>query len=352
MKKLLGGLGALVLMGGCVGLEGAVVPAEPPGPRWVPSERAEASGLPAWSLTMPLGERRDGSELMREFLEAAEAAGAGYLAGVDLVLGVEREGQPVECRTRLSPVLAARASAPPEDPPETRPWRVAETRTVAEWVTHCQMVSYTTSRPETRTDWVHDPHSGGSRSVTSTHMVSHTAWRQECHPMQEMRTVTRFAYQFHAGFTPPDLEWLAAEASTPKLQESAPVCLPVASGARPGPSHRIEARLHGCTDATLPPPVDKPEGEMSRAERLRAEYRRKALEARGGPRCVDQVVQPEFVSLRGEREEPPAAASCPDSAPPEVDKPEGEMTRAERLRQDYRRKALAAGKRDCGVSVH
>jgi len=65
---------------------------------------AVTTGLPAWSLAMPLGAEEDASVL--KFLEQAEASGAKYLTDVDVVFAAEDNGQPLECRTHFLPVVA------------------------------------------------------------------------------------------------------------------------------------------------------------------------------------------------------------------------------------------------------
>ncbi len=270
-------------LSGCAGVDGATAPAEPEGLRWVSEAKARASGLPAWSLTMPLGARRDGTALVREFLEYVESKGGRYLTEVDLVLAVQGQGRPVECRTRVSlaPGRAPATSATLDGSPETRSWRKAETRQVTELETRCEMVSTTVTVPESYTEHSYDPSSRSTRSRTSSRMVTRTEWHEECRPEMVDKHVTRFVYQFHAGFIPPDLEQVAYDVRAPELAESAPECtvLPPGAGARPEPVHRFEARILGCRDVSLPPEVNKPEAEMSRAERLRHEYRLKALAA-------------------------------------------------------------------------
>jgi hypothetical protein len=65
---------------------------------------AVTTGLPAWSLAMPLGAEEDASVL--KFLEQAEASGAKYLTDVAVVFAAEDNGQPLECRTHFLPVMA------------------------------------------------------------------------------------------------------------------------------------------------------------------------------------------------------------------------------------------------------
>ncbi|HEX8434872.1 MAG TPA: hypothetical protein VF697_07210, partial [Archangium sp.] len=65
-------------------------------------EAAVETGLPEWSLAMPLGEKQDASVL--EFLARAEAAGARYVSDVEVVFAAEEGGQLLECRTHITPV--------------------------------------------------------------------------------------------------------------------------------------------------------------------------------------------------------------------------------------------------------
>lgn len=353
-----GGVLAMLVLSGCAGLDGYTVPAEPEGMTLTTQEQADAAGLPAWSLTMPLGERRDGTELVLEFLRYAESAGARYVTDVNLVLGVERQGRFVECRTRIGPVHPVSGLQQPDpstDSPETRPWRMSETRMVSEPQLRCHMVTDSRMVPETHMESEYDSFSKSHRMVPRTRMVMRHDTRQECQHETVLRSVTRFVYQFHTEFIPPELEQVARYQPRLKLEESAPECTPVepGDGRRAGPPHRIEARVHGCMDITLPPEVNKPEAEMSWAERLRHEYRLKALAGKGEQKCADRVVrlerQPGGSEPKASGEGGPSADACRDSAPPEVNKPEAEMSRAERLRHEYRLKALAAGKKDCGA---
>jgi hypothetical protein len=208
--------------------------------------------------------------------------------------------------------------------------------------------------PETYTESEYDSFSGHHRTVTRTRMVTRHDTRQKCDYETVQREVTRFVYQFHTGFVPPDLGKVARYQPRLKIEESAPECtlLEPGDGKRVGQRHRIEARVHGCSDFGIPPEVNKPEAEMSKAEHLRHQYRLKALAAKSGPACTDKVIRleqpeapPDLTSSTGD-----GGASvhpCRDSAPPEVKKPEAEMSKAERLRHQYRLKALAEGKKDC-----
>jgi hypothetical protein len=354
LRTRTGGWLALLFLSGCAGIDSYPVPAEPEDMTLTTREQAEAASLPAWTLTMPLGERRDGTELVLEFLKYAESTGARYVTEVNLVLGVEQQGRPVECRTRIGPIRPASSAQRPDpsaDSPETRPWRVSETRMVSEPQLRCRMVTDSRLVPETHMESEYDSFSKSHRMVPRTRMVMRHDTRQECQHETVQRSVTRYVYQFHTGFIPPDLEEVARYQPRLTLAESAPECTPIepGDGRRTGLAHRIEARVHGCMDITLPPEVNKPEAEMNRAERLRHQYRLKALAERGEQKCADRVIR---LEPRPETPEPSASGNgsadpCRDTAPPEVNKPEAEMNRAERLRHAYRLKALAAGKKDC-----
>ncbi|QRO01110.1 hypothetical protein JRI60_19765 [Archangium violaceum] len=61
--------------------------------------------LPAWSASMPLVEEGEDASVLK-FLAQADASGAKYLSGVDLVFLAEDAGSPMECRTHFLPVVA------------------------------------------------------------------------------------------------------------------------------------------------------------------------------------------------------------------------------------------------------
>ncbi|PTL82383.1 hypothetical protein DAT35_16315 [Vitiosangium sp. GDMCC 1.1324] len=71
--------------------------------RVVKTDEAMKTGLPEWALAMPLGGPLDESVL--RFLERAEAAGARYVSDVNIVFAARKDGQLLECRTHVQPVL-------------------------------------------------------------------------------------------------------------------------------------------------------------------------------------------------------------------------------------------------------
>jgi hypothetical protein len=87
------------------------------------------TGLPAWSLAIPLGENQDESVL--HFLERADASGAKYLTDVNVVFASEKNGQQMECRTHFLPTLTvenrpAQVTRRVQDP--SGYWRLMETK--------------------------------------------------------------------------------------------------------------------------------------------------------------------------------------------------------------------------------
>jgi hypothetical protein len=107
-KCLLMGSMAAAMLGACAhGPEGYQRPgARPESVLVVKTEQAEKLSLPGWELTLLLGARQDESVL--EFLDKAEAAGARYVSDLSVVFPVSKEGQPLECRTRIQPAMAYR----------------------------------------------------------------------------------------------------------------------------------------------------------------------------------------------------------------------------------------------------
>jgi hypothetical protein len=97
------------------------------GVRVVAAEEALKTGLPGWTLSMPLGEEKDASVLA--FLERAEAAGARYVTDLDVVYAAEAQGQPVECRTHIQPVVTVEpVTVTVLQMPQSRVYTADETR--------------------------------------------------------------------------------------------------------------------------------------------------------------------------------------------------------------------------------
>ncbi|WP_224241227.1 hypothetical protein [Hyalangium gracile] len=292
-------LGALASLAACVhGPQGYMAP--DPAVRVVVAtpEEVRKAQLPGWTLTLPFGAKQDGTELMLKFMEQADAAGAKYLSDVSIVIATEEDGQPVECRTRVVPVLSTHTTQQQVQRPGhivSRPILMPVTRTVTEMDFRCQMVSEPRTVSETYQQSQYDPSSKTTRSVTRTRMVTRHEMRQRCSHVPVTRTVTRYEYQHRSEYIPPRFDVVTQYHSLWNLTETPPECTPRQQEAQ-GPSsasHRIEGRAHGCTNAALYPTSTRPIEDMTRAERLREQIRQKRI-ANGTAKvgCEDQVLSP------------------------------------------------------------
>jgi len=206
------------LMACAHGPEGYRAPgSKPDGVLVVKAEDAARSGLPEWSLAMPLGEKEDASVL--EFLARAEASGARYVSDVDIVFAGEKNGQLLQCRTHITPIASL-----------ARGWRVGA------------MTARGAMRqvPVTR-----------QRQVTYvTRCGSNASVRNQCQQgaiVQE--SVPQFQYRLNADLAHYDQpvylrRW--------RLQKSAPECTPLEGGEASlvNGVERVEGRVFGCGEVS------------------------------------------------------------------------------------------------------
>ena len=190
--------------------------AKPGGLLVVKTDEAVKSGLPEWSLAMPLGAKPDASVL--KFLARAEAAGARYVSDVNVVYAAEKDGQWLECRTRIEPVAVVeqgwRVGAMPLGPMMRQ---VPVTWSNTSYVTQCRQDS------------------GNRNSCRQVPVLQEAATRYVYQLNTDIRRMDQLTYE---------RRW--------KLQKSAPECTPLGEGEQSlaGRFLRVEGHAYGCGEAS------------------------------------------------------------------------------------------------------
>ena len=280
------------------GCHGAPEPRDPAGAaaQSAPDGKAQVVSRPeavhrrgATALVMPFGVGRDGTKLVADFLAKADAARAGGVFDLAIVLQSRRDDQFVECRSEVVPESV---TAPQWQPPGDRavPLEPLITRTLTEWVYQCGPVTSTQIRSRTdhdekcgfvnravpRSTTVYSPGalsvtstmSGGSpstQSTSSSQFVPFTDFYTEynssyecnqvpvvrvgpeqvtetrCAPDLQTRTVTRHEFQLEQLYIPGHFEGFTRQ----RLRELEPVCYTIdARAAKTAqPRNRIEGLL-------------------------------------------------------------------------------------------------------------
>ncbi|WP_223643657.1 hypothetical protein [Corallococcus sp. EGB] len=213
-------------------------------------DEAAASGLKPWKLAVAFGARRDGTQLLLDFMKRAEAAGGRYVSDVRIVLASDQDGEPVECLTEIVPESSVEIARMLQSTPgrtEMRYHLVPVTKTVFESQYQCQFVMEPRTVSETYYERQYDSSSKTSRSVPRTRMVTRFENRQKCGYAPMTRTVTRFEYQFRSEYIPPRLEMVARRYTRWSLKETLPVCAPSSRQPEDPPSmpHRVEGEVYG-----------------------------------------------------------------------------------------------------------
>jgi hypothetical protein len=189
--------------------------AKPEGLLVVKKDDAVKSGLPEWSLAMPLGAKQDESVL--KFLAQAEAAGARYVSGVNVVYAARKDGQWLECRTHIEPVAAIEYGRRLGALPRGQLMRqVPVTRTSTSYMTHCEG----------------DP--GSQNYCQQVPVPQNSAPRYESRLNIDIRRYDPLTYE---------RRW--------RLRKSAPECTPLAEGEQSlaGRFLRVEGQAYGCGEA-------------------------------------------------------------------------------------------------------
>ncbi len=186
------------------------------GVRVVASDQAEKSGLPEWSLSMPLGEEKDPSVLA--FLARAEAAGARYVTDLDVVYAAEEQGRLMECRTHIRPVVTLEPA----------------------WLVGGGVPPATLRVPQTRVYTAYENHCRGKGNETSRNQCTQIPVAREGQAFAGMtRTIPVISRQQQLSWR---RQW--------RLQKSAPECTPRDEGeSLADVVQRVEGRAYGCGDA-------------------------------------------------------------------------------------------------------
>jgi hypothetical protein len=255
---------------------------EPVEARVVSSDEAERSGLAPQPLALPFAGARDGTEVVAQYLAAADRAQARLISELAIVIESTREGRPIACRTEVVPeelrdtqLRPGRHHTVPVSRPVQRTVTEMEyrcrhamkpqTRTVTESERQCGTVQKPVTRtrttyssqydwaskstkqvPRTETYTAYESHyECNSRPVTKskTEMVS----SQDCRSEPVTRQVTRYEFQLESQYIPPRWETVTRQ----RLRELEPVCVELDLPDEPGvapPSvvrgNRIEGRIY------------------------------------------------------------------------------------------------------------
>jgi hypothetical protein len=197
--------------------EGYRVPgAKPEGLLVVKKAEAVKSGLPEWSLAMPLGAKQDESVL--KFLAQAEAAGARYVSGLSVVYAAREDGQWLECRTHIEPVATLKHGLRVGNMrlgPMIR--QVPVTSSSTSYVTQCQ------GEP------------ANQNACRQVPVLQESATRYEYRLNTDIRRMDQLTYE---------RRWM--------LKKSAPECTPLGEGEQSlaGRFLRVEGQAYGCGEAS------------------------------------------------------------------------------------------------------
>ncbi len=223
--------------------------------RVVSTGEGERSHLPARSLSMPFSGARDGTELVAEYFQRADAAGAQLISDLAVYIRTEKDGQPAECRTEIVPETltdtqfhAATSRPVYKSVPVTRqvteheyrckPVSKYESRSVTEYQQRCRTERHPVQRSRTVYSSQYDYSSKSTRSVPRTEYYTDYESRYECHsePVTRMKseyvtktecgselvtkTVTRYEHQFENEYVPAHYEYITRQ----RLRELEPEC--------------------------------------------------------------------------------------------------------------------------------
>jgi hypothetical protein len=245
------------------------------------ARRAETSGLPERTLSLPFVAPEDGNvdgtELVESFLSRADIEHVRYISDLAIYLQTTRDGRAVECRSDVVPETytetvqrPARYELVSEMQPVQRQVTEyerrcrSETRYESKMVTEYQQRCRTVSKPVQRTRTVYrsqyDFSSKSTRSVP--HTEHYTAYeskyectrepvtryksqpvtKQECKQEPVTRTVTRYEHQLENRYVPARFDQITRQ----RLRELDPQCYVLDDGA-PGqmPQNRVEGRVFG-----------------------------------------------------------------------------------------------------------
>ncbi|MFP2932823.1 hypothetical protein ACLESO_48300 [Pyxidicoccus sp. 3LG] len=191
-----------------------------------PAELARQSGLEPWAISMPFPKDQDGTKLVLEFMDRAEASGARFISDVQVVFMAEEDGLPLECRTRLVPEGTAQdiqkgmrtARADGQRPAltlvkreVTRPEFTCGSQRVARLQTDVYTHSYPTA-PQKR-----------SHGVTRGHPFNDVT---QCGYQPVTRLLTRFAFEDAVNYVPPEIARVREARPELRIEETDAECLP------------------------------------------------------------------------------------------------------------------------------
>lgn len=244
------------------------------------AQAAQAAGMIAVPQVVPFTGQRDGTQLVEEMLQRADAARAPLVAELAIYLVSAQGEQVTECRSAIVPESVTETRTVPgsfQMVPVSRPVTRMVTdyehrchsvtrhqmRSYTDYQTRCRPVMRTVTRYRTDYSTQYDHGSRSSRTVSRqvpyTATESHTECNREpvqrtrmepvtsheCRMEPVTRSVTRYEFQLENQYVPPRYESIERQ----RLRELAPECFAVPPGAEPGRHvNRIEASFYS------PPP--------------------------------------------------------------------------------------------------
>jgi hypothetical protein len=217
-----------------------------PGIEIISGAAAAERGLVGRPLAVDFATKQDGTQVLVDFLARARALGAHYVSDVGIALRVERDGRPVECRTRILPeattvTTSTLAAAPGTGQTRSRYVMRPVTQYVTEYEYRCHMEVRSVSRMETTYTTEYDFLSHTSHMVPRTQYVSHLEPQQECRSEPVSHMVTRYENQLELEYVPPRLEMIRGRYTKWELRETDQECAVVDTG---GGENRIEGTIY------------------------------------------------------------------------------------------------------------
>lgn len=195
-------------------------------------------GLKGEPLSMPFADGSQGTQVMLDFFDAADQAGAKEMSDLEIQTTTATTGT---CVLRIEPETDAQQAQPENLQPESLQPETGVTqskkvmRPVSRVVTEPQIRCRMVSRPRTVTETVYesqyDPSTKKYRRVPRQRTRTEHRMQRECKTEPVTRRVTRYENQYESRFVPPQWDVVFSIYSSRKLIEAAPTCTPLVESA-------------------------------------------------------------------------------------------------------------------------
>lgn len=212
----------------------------------ISAEEAAERGLRGEPLSMSFADGSEGTEVMINFLAAAEQAGAKQISDIEIETTTAHAGT---CASRVEPVThvhTRRTTTLRPGTGVTKSHTVMKpvTQTVTEYQYRCRTVSKPHTVTETYYESQYDYSSKTYRRVPRTRTRTEYRSESECRSEPTTRTVTRYEHQYESRFVPPQWDVIYTNYTDRQLIESEPSCSSASSDIGEMMPHRVRAIIY------------------------------------------------------------------------------------------------------------